>query len=97
MDRKQAAEYLHVCRTTLDRLNLPRIQVRRRVLFKRATLERWLEDHTTQVKGVQSCPRNPPRDDNGEHLQYMGERKHAYKNAKAKTVDSINLKEVSNA
>jgi excisionase family DNA binding protein len=52
LTRKQAAEYLHVCRTTLDRLDLPRIQVRRRVLFKKTALDTWLDQHST-VKGEQ--------------------------------------------
>jgi hypothetical protein len=51
LTRQQAAEYLHVCRTTLDRLNLPRIQLRRRIVFKKAILEAWLEEHT-QIKGA---------------------------------------------
>jgi hypothetical protein len=52
MGRKQAAEYLgRICLTTLDRLNLPRIQIRWRVFFKKATLDKWLEEHT-QVKGA---------------------------------------------
>jgi hypothetical protein len=43
MGRKQAAEYLgRICLTTLDRLNLPRIKVRRRVLYRKITLDTWL-------------------------------------------------------
>jgi hypothetical protein len=53
LSRKQAAEYLHICKTTLDRLNLPRTQIRRRVFFKQSALDKWLEEHT-QVKGGQS-------------------------------------------
>jgi hypothetical protein len=45
LTRNQAAEYLHICRTTLDRLNLPRVQIRRRVFFRKATLDKWLSEH----------------------------------------------------
>ena len=46
LSRKQAAAFLGLCLTTLDRLNVPRIKVRKRVLYKRAELEKWLDDHT---------------------------------------------------
>jgi hypothetical protein len=52
LTRKEAAAHLKICRTTLDRLQIPRIKIRRRVFFKKATLEQWLEEHT-QVKGGQ--------------------------------------------
>jgi hypothetical protein len=42
LTRNQAAEYLHICRTTLDRLNLPRVRIRRRVFFRKATLDQWI-------------------------------------------------------
>ncbi|WP_411045140.1 helix-turn-helix domain-containing protein [Treponema sp. TIM-1] len=53
LSRQQAAEYLHVCRTTLDRLNLPRIKVRRRVLFTKAAVDKWLAENTTRKGGCQ--------------------------------------------
>jgi hypothetical protein len=53
LTRSEAAAHLKICRTTLDRLQIPRIQIRRRVFFKKATLDKWLEEHT-QVKGDQS-------------------------------------------
>jgi len=46
LSRKQAAEFLGICRTTLDRLDIPRTKIRRRVMYKRAVLERWLDEHT---------------------------------------------------
>ena len=46
LSRSDAAAYLRICRTTLDRLNIPRIQVRRRVLFRKAVLDKWLEENT---------------------------------------------------
>jgi len=46
LSRKQAADFLGICRTTLDRLDIPRTKIRRRVMYKRAVLERWLDEHT---------------------------------------------------
>jgi hypothetical protein len=46
LTRRAAAEYLKICRTTLDRLDIPRTHVRRRVLYRRAVLDRWLAEHT---------------------------------------------------
>jgi len=46
LSRKQAAELLGICRTTLDLLDIPRTKIRRRVMYKRAVLERWLDEHT---------------------------------------------------
>ena len=42
MDRSEAARYLRICKTTLDRLDIPKTQIRRRVLYRRATLDAWL-------------------------------------------------------
>jgi len=43
LTRAQAAGYLSICKTTLDKLDIPKIQVRRRVLYKRADIDAWLE------------------------------------------------------
>lgn len=43
--RKEAAEFLGVYRTTLDRMDLPRTKVRRRVFFRQTELIRWLEEN----------------------------------------------------
>jgi len=51
MTRKQTAEYLNVCRTTLDRLNCPKIRLRRRVLFSKIAIDKWLQEHTTNNGG----------------------------------------------
>jgi len=40
--RKEAASMLRVCLTTFDRLRLPSIRIRRRVFFRKTTLESWL-------------------------------------------------------
>jgi predicted DNA-binding transcriptional regulator AlpA len=50
-DRKEAAVYLRICRTTLDSLTIPRIKIRRRVLYRRSELDQWLTQNT-QIKEV---------------------------------------------
>jgi len=50
LSRKQAAEFLGVCKTTLDRLGIAKTRLRRRVLYRQVVLENWLRDHT-QVQG----------------------------------------------
>jgi excisionase family DNA binding protein len=52
LSRSEAAAYLRVCKTTLDRLDIPRTQIRRRVLFKRAVLDKWLDEHTAHPAGA---------------------------------------------
>ena len=42
MSRAEAASYLRICKTTLDRLDIPRTKIRRRVLYRKATLDMWL-------------------------------------------------------
>jgi hypothetical protein len=52
LSHKQAAEYLgKICLTTLDRLKLPRIKIRRRVLYRKITLDTWLSAQE-KSKGV---------------------------------------------
>jgi len=46
LSRKEAAAYLGICKTTLDRLNIPRTQIRRRVLYRREILDKWLSQNT---------------------------------------------------
>jgi excisionase family DNA binding protein len=48
MSRAQAAAYIGIGKSTLDRLNIPKIQIRRRVLFKKEAIDRWLSQHTTK-------------------------------------------------
>jgi hypothetical protein len=48
LSRLEAAEYLGVCKTTLDRLAIPKTQIRRRVLYRREILDKWLLQHTTK-------------------------------------------------
>ena len=49
-DRKETAHYLRICKTTLDNLPIPRIKIRRRVLYRKPDLDQWL-DQNIQIKG----------------------------------------------
>jgi hypothetical protein len=42
LTRCRAAEYLHVCTATLDKLPIPKIQAGRRVLYRQSAIENWL-------------------------------------------------------
>jgi hypothetical protein len=46
LSRKEAAEYLGICKTTLDRMDIPRTKIRRRVLYRQSVLLQWLEKNT---------------------------------------------------
>jgi hypothetical protein len=48
--RKEAALFLGICRTTLDRLDIPKTKVGRRVMYKPDVLIKWIDDHTEKVK-----------------------------------------------
>ncbi|MDR2898483.1 MAG: helix-turn-helix domain-containing protein [Spirochaetaceae bacterium] len=50
LSRREAAAYLGICRTTLDRLDIPRTRIRHRVVFKREALEQWVDEHTDKTK-----------------------------------------------
>ena len=52
MTRMEAAEYLRIGKSTLDRLSIPKIQIRRRVLFKKEAIDQWLMVQQTKGKGV---------------------------------------------
>jgi len=51
LSRTQASEFLGVCKTTLDRLGIPSIKLRRRVLYRPAELDTWLMAHTQRQEG----------------------------------------------
>jgi len=51
LSRREAAEYLGICRATLDRLDIPRTRIRNRVMFKREVLLKWVDEHTEKNKG----------------------------------------------
>jgi predicted DNA-binding transcriptional regulator AlpA len=46
LDRKETAKYLRICKSTLDNLMIPRIKIRRRVLYRRSELNQWLDQNT---------------------------------------------------
>ena len=46
LSRKEAAKYLGICKTTLDRLDIPKTRIRHRVMFKLDVLKKWIDDHT---------------------------------------------------
>jgi len=52
MSRKQACQYLGVCLTTLGRLDIPRTQIRKRVMYRKATLDSWLAKQERTEKRV---------------------------------------------
>ena len=52
LSRKEAASVLGVCLTTFDRLDVPRIKIRRRVMIKREALNKWINDQTERPKKV---------------------------------------------
>jgi len=52
LSRKEAAVFLGICRTTLDRLDIPRIKIRHRVLYKRDVLIKWVDENTESIKKV---------------------------------------------
>jgi len=51
LTRKEAAVYLRICRSTLDKLPIPRVQIRHLVFYRRCELEQWLIQNT-QIKEV---------------------------------------------
>ena len=48
MSRAQAAAYIGIGKSTLDRLNIPKIKVRKRVLFKKETIDKWLAQNQSK-------------------------------------------------
>jgi hypothetical protein len=52
LSRKQAAAFLGVCLTTFDRLDIPRTQVRKRILIRRVSLDNWLAKQERMGKHV---------------------------------------------
>jgi len=52
MSRREAAAYIGIGKSTLDRLNIPKIQIRRRVLFQKETIDKWLLSQ--QTKGAKA-------------------------------------------
>jgi excisionase family DNA binding protein len=49
MSRKEAAAYIGVGKSTLDRLAIPKIQIRRRILFRKDAIDKWLLSQQTKT------------------------------------------------
>jgi hypothetical protein len=41
LTKREAAQFLHISERTLDRLSVPRLRLRGRVMFRRDTLDQW--------------------------------------------------------
>jgi hypothetical protein len=52
MSRRDAAAYIGIGKSTLDRLSIPKIQIRRRVLYKKEAIDKWLL--AQQAKGAKA-------------------------------------------
>lgn len=50
LTRREAADYLRVCLSVFDKLGVPCIQVRRKMLFRRETLDKWLAENEAAGK-----------------------------------------------
>jgi hypothetical protein len=44
LTRQEAALYLKCCKTTLDRLNIPKARIRRRIVYRLSILDKWLAE-----------------------------------------------------
>jgi len=49
LDRKSVSQLIGVCLTTLSRLDIPRIKIRRRVLYKRSVVMAYLDSKTENL------------------------------------------------
>ena len=56
-NRKEAAKYLGICVTTLDRLDIPHTRVRNRVFYKQTVLNKWF-DTQPETKGAKKHEQN---------------------------------------
>jgi len=52
LSRKEAAAVLGICLSTLDRLDIQRTKIGKRVAFKRDIICKWIDDHTEKIKKV---------------------------------------------
>jgi hypothetical protein len=50
LNRREAAKYLGVCTTTLDRLKIPKTKIRHRTMYRRDVLKKWVEENTENGK-----------------------------------------------
>jgi len=52
--RKKAADFLGICLTTLDRLDIPRTKIGYKVFYRRDLLDKWLIEKTEKKNGGNS-------------------------------------------
>ncbi len=43
--RKETADFLSICLTTLDKLDIPRIKMGRCIRYQKSDVEKWLDDN----------------------------------------------------
>jgi hypothetical protein len=52
LNRKSACSYLGgICLTTLGRLKIPQVRIRRRVLYRKKDLEKWIAEQIVKPEG----------------------------------------------
>jgi hypothetical protein len=52
LNRSEAARFLGIGLNTLGNLNIPKTRIRRRVLYRRDILEKWVKENTEKKVGV---------------------------------------------
>jgi hypothetical protein len=52
LNRSEAARFLGIGLNTLGVLNIPKTRIRRRVLYRRDVLEKWVRENTEKKAGV---------------------------------------------
>ncbi len=55
LTRKEAACYLSVCLTTLDKLAIPHIKINRTVRYKKVDIDTWLSMQAQQKTEAAEC------------------------------------------
>ena len=51
MSRGEVAAYLRICKTTLDKLPIPRIKIRHLVFYRKCDVDKWLSENI-QIKAA---------------------------------------------
>jgi hypothetical protein len=52
LNRSEAAQFLGIGLNTLSLLDIPKTKIRRRILYQRPILEKWVQDRTEAEVGV---------------------------------------------
>ena len=50
LSRRETARHLGICLATLDRLDIPRTRIGRRVFYRRDALAKWIDRNTEKAK-----------------------------------------------